>query len=156
MRRNEKRQLPKLPHLPQFPGLCSSQAPPPLQALNTLLALLRSHLSLRRGQQTVKHTKYISLCALVPDPPPPPWMPSQAHGTFAIHLLKKLCEENPSHNVWVFFFSPKCLLCLGHAFPGVKGKRCCPNAQRLPLQMRRDCGVVVRIICRKSLRFLPS
>ncbi|XP_007933562.1 serpin B6-like [Orycteropus afer afer] len=61
---------------------------------------------------------------------------AKANGTFAINLLKKLCEESPSHNV---FFSPLSVSSsLAMLFLGAKGDTAAQMAQVLSLNRGED------------------
>ncbi|XP_049738452.1 serpin B9 isoform X2 [Elephas maximus indicus] len=61
---------------------------------------------------------------------------TEANGTFAIRLLKILCEENPSHNV---FFSPLSISsALAMVFLGAKRNTAAQMAQALSLNMEED------------------
>lgn len=66
---------------------------------------------------------------------------SEANGTFALHLLKVLCQDDPSHNV---FYSPVSISsALAMVFLGAKGNTAAEMAQvnlpLCPLGERGDC-----------------
>ncbi|EFB17964.1 hypothetical protein PANDA_020463, partial [Ailuropoda melanoleuca] len=61
---------------------------------------------------------------------------SEANGTFAIQLLKILCQDNPSHNV---FYSPVSISsALAMVFLGAKGNTAAQMAQVLSLSTEKD------------------
>ncbi|XP_007933560.1 serpin B9 [Orycteropus afer afer] len=61
---------------------------------------------------------------------------TEANGTFAISLLKILCQENPSHNV---FYSPLSISsALAMVLLGAKGNTAAQMAQALSLNMKKD------------------
>uniref|UniRef100_A0A671DM20 Serpin domain-containing protein n=1 Tax=Rhinolophus ferrumequinum TaxID=59479 RepID=A0A671DM20_RHIFE len=61
---------------------------------------------------------------------------SEANGTFALHLLKVLCQDDPSHNV---FYSPVSISsALAMVFLGAKGNTAAEIAQVLFLNTEKD------------------
>ncbi|XP_060045137.1 serpin B9 isoform X3 [Erinaceus europaeus] len=61
---------------------------------------------------------------------------SEANGTFAFHLLKSLCQDNPSHNV---FFSPLSISsALAMVFLGAKGNTAAQMSQALFLNTEKN------------------
>ncbi|XP_004432223.1 PREDICTED: serpin B9 [Ceratotherium simum simum] len=61
---------------------------------------------------------------------------SEANGTFALRLLKILCQDNPSHNV---FYSPVSISsALAMVFLGAKGNTAAQMAQVLSLNTDKD------------------
>ncbi|KAM5268010.1 serpin B9 isoform 1-T2 [Hipposideros larvatus] len=61
---------------------------------------------------------------------------SEANGSFALHLLRVLCQDNPSHNV---FYSPVSVSsALAMVFLGAKGNTAAEMAQVLSLNTETD------------------
>lgn len=69
---------------------------------------------------------------------------SEANGTFAFHLLKMLCQDSPSRNV---FYSPVSISsALAMAFLGAKGNTAAQMAQ-VNLPVTQEKGLPFQLLC---------
>lgn len=69
---------------------------------------------------------------------------SEANGTFAFHLLKMLCQDSPSRNV---FYSPVSISsALAMVFLGAKGNTAAQMAQ-VNLPVTQEKGLPFQLLC---------